>query len=253
MKNGSVFDALSSSGKVVPHRAVEYGPLTEGPLVSVVMTTFNVEQFVTTAVMSILNQNYPHLEVIVVDDCSRDGTLTELQGLARNDARMRVIAKSGNDGTYVSKNLGIGKARGKYVALQDSDDWSHPDRLGKSIAVLEARPDVVALTTEWVRMTTDGNLVIQSTGKCAYRSCISLVLKRKEVLSRAGFFDSVRAEGDGGVHRTAERDLRRSTCGRVPLAACIRTGTFGGAFRKFEVRHGSRQSQACASGLSQGV
>ena len=194
--SGRVFDALSSNGEVAPLRGVEYGPLTEGPLVSVVMTTFNAEHFVTTAVMSILNQSYSHLELIVVDDCSRDGTLTELQGLARNDARMRIIEKTSNDGTYVSKNLGIREARGEYIALQDSDDWSHPDRLGKSIAALEARPDLVALTTEWIRMTTDGNIVIQSTTRCAYRSCISLVFRGEAVLSRAGFFDSVRAEGD---------------------------------------------------------
>ena len=191
-----VFDALSAGRGRAAFQNAAPRPLTEGPLVSVVMTAFNVEDLVTTAVNSILNQSYRCLELIVVDDFSTDGTLEVLRCLAHDDRRMRVIAKTNNDGTYVSKNLGIKECRGEYVALQDSDDWSHPDRLGKCIALLEEQSEVVALTTEWMRMTNQGTLIIQSTTKCVYRACISLVFRRQEVLTRAGFFDSVRAEGD---------------------------------------------------------
>ena len=190
------FDALTARAHESPAESVQYRPLTEGPLVSVVVTAFNAEDVIATAVASILEQSYKSLELIVVDDCSSDGTMKVLRELAQKDRRMRVVAKPTNDGTYVSKNMGIKAATGHYVALQDSDDWSHPERIGKSIAVLEARPDIVALTTEWLRMTTQGNIVIQSTTKCAYRSCISLVYRREGVTSRAGYFDSVRAEGD---------------------------------------------------------
>ena len=191
-----VFDALSPAGEIPSNNATEHRPLSRGALVSVVMTAFNSAHLVTTAVRSILDQSYQCLELIVVDDCSTDATLRVLRELAKSDPRMRVIAKNTNDGTYVSKNIGIAEARGKYVALQDSDDWSHPERIGKSIALLEARPDVVAMTTEWARMTTNGRLAIQSTTKCTYRACISLVFRKLEVLSSAGYFDSVRAEGD---------------------------------------------------------
>ena len=190
------FDALTARAHEASAEAVQYRPLTEGPLVSVVVTAFNAEDVIATAVASILEQSYKSLELIVVDDCSSDRTMKVLRELARSDRRMRVVAKPTNDGTYVSKNMGIKAATGHYVALQDSDDWSHPERLGKSIAILEARPDIVALTTEWLRMTTQGDIVIQSTTKCAYRSCISLVFRREGVTSRAGYFDSVRAEGD---------------------------------------------------------
>ena len=166
-------------------------------LVSVVMTAFNVKHLIKTSVMSILNQSYRNLEVIVVDDCSTDGTLDVLRSLENNHKCLQVITKNTNEGTYVSKNMGILRARGKYVAFQDSDDWSHPDRLGKSIAVLESRPDILALMAEWVRMTTEGDLIIQNKNLYSYRSFISLVLRREEIVARAGFFDSVRAEADG--------------------------------------------------------
>ena len=194
-----VFDTLTSGDRLDSPdsaSAVDYRPTTRGPLVSVIMTTFNVEEFVGTSVSSILNQSYRPLELIVVDDGSSDGTVEALRRLQKDDARLKVIVKATNDGTYVSKNLGFAQARGKYVAFQDADDWSHPDRIGKCIAALEARPEISALSTEQVRMTNSGDLAITVGGRCAYLSHISLVLRRKQVLARAGFFDSVRADAD---------------------------------------------------------
>ena len=190
------FDSLAPVAATEPRCRDGYPPLRDGPLVSVVMTAYNVEHLVKTSVMSILNQNYRNLELIVVDDGSSDGTLDALRLLEEGDARMQVIAKNTNDGTYVSKNLGMLRARGDFMAFQDSDDWSHPDRLGKSIAVLAAEPDIVALTTNWVRMTTEGDLILKGTNRYAYKSCISLVFRRREVMQRSGFFDSVRAGAD---------------------------------------------------------
>ena len=192
-----VFDSLTSVAASTSHCGDGYPPLSDGPLVSVIMTAYNVEHLVGTAAMSILNQGYRNLELIVVDDCSTDGTLEALRRMEGEDERVRVVAKDRNDGTYVSKNVGMLRARGVYVAFQDSDDWSHPDRLGKSISVLESEPEVLAVTTDWVRMTTEGELVLQNKNHYAYRACISLVFRREEMLRRSGFFDSVRAEGDG--------------------------------------------------------
>ena len=199
--NHDVFDSLTSEAVTAPRCLDGYQPLHDGPLVSVIMTAYNVEHLVKTSVMSILNQSYRNLELIVVDDCSIDGTLQVLRLMESADERMQVIAKNRNDGTYVSKNVGILQANGEFVAFQDSDDWSHPDRLGKSIATLASEPEIVALTTNWVRMTTEGNLILQNKNRYSYRACISLVFRRKELLQRSGFFDSVRAEGDAEFER----------------------------------------------------
>ena len=209
-----IFDALSTAeGRDTKCSNAEELP-SGGPLVSVVMTAFDAEHVVETAVRSVLDQSYRSLELIAVDDSSTDGTLEVLRRLARGDHRVRVLEKSNNDGTYVSKNLGIQASRGKYIALQDSDDWSHPERIAKCVSLLERNPDTVAVTTEWMRMTTEGAPLIQSTTKYVYRACISLIFRRHTVLSRAGYFDSVRAEGDAeyierlgavfGKHRVVE-------------------------------------------------
>lgn len=62
--------------------------------------------------------------------------------------------------------------------------------------MLEALPEVVGLTTDWLRMTSDGEVVVKAGGQIAHVCCISLVFRREPVLRRIGFFDSVRIEGD---------------------------------------------------------
>jgi tetratricopeptide (TPR) repeat protein len=171
-------------------------PVYHGPLVSVVMTAYNAEEYVMTAARSILEQSYRNIELIIVDDCSTDSTPDMLLELERNDPRVRIILKSTNDGTYVSKNMGLLQARGEFVALQDSDDWSHPDRIAKSVAALQAQPELIGVTTDWIRMTTSGEIVIKAGGQIAHVCCISLVFRREPALKTLGFFDSVRIEAD---------------------------------------------------------
>lgn len=171
-------------------------PVTEGPLVSIIMTTFNSEAFVATAVRSILQQSYQTFELIIVDDASTDTTPRLLKALRDKDPRITLKLKTHNEGTYVSKNNGMTRAKGEFIAFQDSDDWSHPDRLAISIATLQAQPDLVAVQTQWARMTSDARPVIKDDGYIAHRSCISLVVRRDPVMDKVGFFDSVRVSAD---------------------------------------------------------
>lgn len=189
------FDQLCGTG-AYPAACGPHAPVFEGPKVSVVMTTYNVRDYVRTAVRSILQQSYRNLELIIVDDASNDGTPAILTELERSDPRIKLILKSTNDGTYVSKNLGLLQAQGEFAAFQDSDDWSHPDRLACSIGVLLRNPEIVGLTTDWLRMTTSGDIVIKAGGQISHLCCISLVFRRGPVMSRIGFFDSVRIAAD---------------------------------------------------------
>lgn len=183
---GAAFDQLRGLGE----RA------EDGPKVSVVMTSFNSAAYLPTAVRSILEQSWRNLELIIVDDASTDETPAVLRALEQQDPRLRVILKSTNDGTYVSKNMGLLQATGEFIALQDSDDWSHPDRLACSIGQLLRRPELIGLTTDWLRMTSEGEVVIKAGGQISHLCCISLVFRRAPVLERIGFFDSVRVAAD---------------------------------------------------------
>jgi len=190
------FDRFSGTSQPSGGTAVEYPPVLDGPLVSVVMTSFGPSEYIATAVRSILDQSYRNLELIIVDDGSSETDATRLLEFERLDPRVVVLLKVGNSGTYESKNLGIMQARGEYVALQDSDDWSHPDRIAKSVAFLEQREDIVGLTTDWLRISSDGQIVIKAGGQITHVCCISFVFRRQPALDAIGAFDSVRIEAD---------------------------------------------------------
>ncbi len=191
---GAAFDQLRGLGG--PAGASVEAPVFDGPKISVVMTSFNSAPYIATAIRSILEQSYRNLELIIVDDASTDGTAALLVEMEPHDPRLRVVLKTSNDGTYVSKNLGLLHATGEFVALQDSDDWSHPDRLACSVGLLLRRPELIGLTTDWLRMTSEGEVIIKAGGQIAHLCCISLVFRRAPVLDRIGFFDSVRVAAD---------------------------------------------------------
>jgi glycosyltransferase involved in cell wall biosynthesis len=101
----------------------------KGPLISVYLPTRNRARLVADAVRSVLSQDYPNLELIVVDDGSSDETPGILCGLAAADGRMRVLATSGGQGPAVARNRAITAARGVFVTGLDDDDRMLPGRV----------------------------------------------------------------------------------------------------------------------------
>ncbi len=124
---------------------------TQRPDLSVVIPSYNHATFLARAVSSVLNQEWadnkqPELELIVVDDGSTDNSLQILAGI--KDRRLRVIAQE-NQGAHAAINRGLREARGDILAILNSDDEYHPQRLQKALAGLspvtagKVRPDAV--------------------------------------------------------------------------------------------------------------
>lgn len=111
------------------------------PRVSVVTTVYNGEPYFDRAVPAILGQTFEDFELILVDDGSTDRSLQRLRELASREPRVRVFA-AGRLGAAAAYNYGVEQARGEYVARQDFDDRSYPDRLRHQVALLDACPDV---------------------------------------------------------------------------------------------------------------
>jgi glycosyltransferase involved in cell wall biosynthesis len=112
------------------------------PLVSVILPTYNRAQVLPRAVDSVLAQTMEDFELLVIDDCSSDGSLAWLQ--ARGDARLRVIRRTGRPGGAApARNLGVRSARAGLIAFQDSDDEWLPRKLERQLAVLrDSGPEV---------------------------------------------------------------------------------------------------------------
>ena len=96
------------------------------PLLSVIIPVYNVEDYVARCIESVLNQTYNHLEVILVDDGSKDDSGRICDEFAVKDPRVRVIHKE-NGGLSSARNVGIDSASGEYITFVDSDDWIEAD------------------------------------------------------------------------------------------------------------------------------
>jgi glycosyltransferase involved in cell wall biosynthesis len=118
-------------------------PVGGQPLVSVIVPCFNHGRYLTGCIESILEQDYPELEVIVIDDAStEDSTLTVLAELEAGD-RVSVLRQSENAGPSAARNRGIEAARGRYVLPVDSDNLLMPGAMASLVAQLQAAGEQV--------------------------------------------------------------------------------------------------------------
>lgn len=111
------------------------------PDVSVLMTAYDAEPFVRSAVNSVLDQRGPTLEVVVVDDGSGDGTTAVLRQYALMDARVRVIELASNRGQSFALQVGLEHCRGTYIARLDADDVCYQGRIERQMAAVESCPN----------------------------------------------------------------------------------------------------------------
>jgi glycosyltransferase involved in cell wall biosynthesis len=110
------------------------------PTVSVLVKAFNHAAYVRQTIESVLAQSFQDFEIIVTDDGSTDETLTLLRGFT--DPRIRIEALQSNQGISAAMNATIARARGRYLAILNSDDWALPDRLQRQVTFLDAHPDI---------------------------------------------------------------------------------------------------------------
>lgn len=117
------------------------------PLVSVIMPAYNARAYIGQAIRSVLEQDYPNLELIVVDDGSRDGTPDEARTFGE---RVRVFERR-NGGPAAARNFGFTVARGELIAFLDADDVWLPGKLKAQVAYLQAQPEVGVVFGKFVR------------------------------------------------------------------------------------------------------
>lgn len=112
--------------------------------VSVLMSVFNGEKYLSAAVESILVQSFSDFEFIIINDGSNDGSEALLERFAARDKRIRLITRE-NQGLVASLNEGIALARAPLIARMDADDISHVDRFALQVAFLRDNPQVVCV------------------------------------------------------------------------------------------------------------
>lgn len=115
--------------------------MKEQVLVSVLIPCFNAEKYVEDAVRSIMTQTYENLEIVLIDDCSTDGTPQILDRLKETDDRIKVYRNEENLKLIKTLNKGLELCSGEYIARMDSDDISFPTRIEKQVNFLNENVD----------------------------------------------------------------------------------------------------------------
>ena len=172
----------------------------ELPLVSVIIPCYNAEQYVEVAVRSVMKQSYINLEVITIDDCSTDNTLSILKKLASEDNRIVLLCNNKNLGLVSTLNKGIYMAKGKYIARMDADDISVFDRIDKQVNFLEENRGVALCGSNYLVIDEKGRQI----GKIIFPSedatikaellfmnpfAHPTVMMKKETLEKCGFYE----------------------------------------------------------------
>lgn len=170
--------------------------MTDFPLVSVIIPTYNRAEMLSGAVESVLGQDYPHFELIVVDDGSTDETPRLLD---RYKGRITVVRRE-NAGVSAARNSGIGAAKGELIAFLDSDDYWMAEKLSAQAAWFEKNPQAMICQTEeiWIRNNRrvnpkvkhkkrGGDIFIPSLSLCLVSP--SAVMMKRPLFSEVGLFN----------------------------------------------------------------
>lgn len=164
-------------------------------MISVIIPVYNRKIELERAVKSVLDQSYDDFELIIINDCSSDKISNKF-----NDVRIKYLHNDKNMGVSYSRNRGIKEARGKYIALLDSDDEWLPKKLEQQIDFLNNNPNLRVVHTEeiWIRngvrvnqmkkhQKSGGDIFIPSLKLCLMSP--SSIMMHKSIFSDYGLFD----------------------------------------------------------------
>jgi glycosyltransferase involved in cell wall biosynthesis len=192
--NGTFLDKLVSN---------ELKNIVEGPLISVMMTTFNSSETIGKSLESILCQTWRNLELIIVDDSSIDNTWNLLQNFATKDDRIKIIRNKINVGTYVSKNIALMHCKGEWITCQDADDWSFPQRIEQQHRYIQEHNNCKAVVFGCIKISPTNGRVLEigaingrrTDGICK-PAAITGFFNREFFQDKIGYWDSSRFGAD---------------------------------------------------------
>ena len=115
--------------------------------VSIVTPSYNSSQFISSTIQSVCLQTFTNWELIIVDDCSKDNSISIINEFIKKDPRIKLILNDCNEGAAVSRNKAMAYATGKYIAFLDSDDLWEPFKLEKQITFMETNNALLTYTS----------------------------------------------------------------------------------------------------------
>lgn len=178
--------------------------MSELPLVSVNLITYNRQGFIYAAIDSVLKQSYQQFELIIIDDGSTDNTVDVINSFY--DSRIFVFKNQKNSGIAFSRNRAAELSNGKYILILDSDDEAHPELIKRKVEFLEANPSYILVSSLMNYVNEKKEVIGKSIGVlvpdneiCSYlffANCLvqSSLLIRTAILKKEKYSEAVSSE-----------------------------------------------------------
>ena len=188
---------------------MENQKISNKPLISVVIPTYNRGELLFRAVESVLKQTYANIECIVIDDCSTDASIAYLQQMGGNDPRLIIKSHTQNLHASAARNTGISLAKGEFLAFLDDDDLWYPEKLAKQMALFGQSSSDTALIYCWLEIFKDNtkiDILAPTLKGDVFDECLakqplgnaSTILIKAEVIEKIGAFDTSLPRGNDG-------------------------------------------------------
>lgn len=185
--------------------------ILDTPPVSVLLACYNGERWLAEAIESILGQTFENFEFLIVDDGSSDNSPELIRQFAERDSRVVVITKR-NTGLADSLNVGIGRARGEWIARIDADDICEPLRLERQLEAARESPDLVFIGTGLTTIDENGRTIKSYSYPKRHAELVrNLRTARKFPPHSSAFYRTGAVRAVGGyrvrIKRSEDRDL----------------------------------------------
>lgn len=131
----------------------------DGRLISILVPIYNVERYILDTLHSIAVQTYPNFEVILIDDCSKDGTYDLVKSFCDKDSRFKVLRNERNLKIAETLNHALSHANGGYIARCDGDDLMMPDRLERQIQWLDMHQEIDLVGCSFIAIDESGSFL----------------------------------------------------------------------------------------------
>jgi glycosyltransferase involved in cell wall biosynthesis len=170
------------------------------PKVSIIIAAYNSEKYIKFAIASVQKQRYENWELIIVNDCSTDSTRKIIKKY--QSKKILTINLKNNVGPYRATNFAFKKATGTYIAILDSDDYSHPDRIASQVSELEKNKNTGLVLTQFHSIDQNNKIIKNVKNKkfisvnnfnkrfpCENLACNSSAMFRKEYIKEIKFYE----------------------------------------------------------------
>lgn len=172
-------------------------PVTDGPLVSIVMPVYKPDEYTDLAIQSALDQSYRNIEIIIVDDGSGGDAAERLNKWLTVDARIKVVLNEPNAGAYTSRNIGYTMAQGEFITIFDGDDWQHPQKIERLVRGARQQSDGRLVSAPWTRADEDLFFHYRGwRGAFITPAHVSTMFHTATIREHLGHWDSVRKAAD---------------------------------------------------------